>query len=111
MIAASGSDLVVVAVRGDADAREEVIGWLQAHAAHILESGFRVEITGMVVSPEARRCGVGRLLVTEAERWARGMGSEVIVVRSNAQRVESHLFYPALGFRESKRQVVYRKNF
>jgi GNAT superfamily N-acetyltransferase len=84
---------------------------LQAHAAHILESGLRVEITGMIVSPEVRRCGVGRLLVTEAERWAREKGAEVIVVRSNAQRVESHLFYPALGFRESKRQVVYRRNF
>jgi hypothetical protein len=52
-----------------------------------------------------------RLLVAEAERWAREKGAEGVVVRSNAQRVESHLFYPALGFQESKRQVVYRKNF
>jgi GNAT superfamily N-acetyltransferase len=120
-VTGSGPDLVLVAVRMGGERsnssrqsqaqNEEVVGWLQAHAAHILESGFRVEITGMVVSPETRRHGVGRLLLTEAERWAREKGAGAIVVRSNTQRVESHLFYPALGFRESKRQVVYRKNF
>jgi GNAT superfamily N-acetyltransferase len=124
VIGASRCDLVVVAVRAkflrqserESNGRSEeqngeVVGWLQAHAADILESGFRVEITGMIVSPEVRRCGVGRLLVADAEKWAREKGAGVVVVRSNAQRVESHFFYPALGFRESKKQVVYRKNF
>ncbi len=105
-ILASSSDLVIVATQpGDV-----VVGWLQAHASMILESGFRAEITGLVVSPEARRSGAGRALVAEADRWARQLGAEAIVVRSNVQRVESHLFYPALGFAGTKTQQVYRKS-
>jgi GNAT superfamily N-acetyltransferase len=97
--------LIIVA----ADAAGAVVGWLQAHAATILESGFRVEITGLIIAPEQRRRGWGRLLVLEAEQWARSIGAEAVVVRSNVQRVESHAFYPALGFSATKTQKVYRK--
>jgi GNAT superfamily N-acetyltransferase len=75
----------------------------------VLESGFRVEINGLIVSPEARRRGVGRALVSRAEEWALQVGAEAIVVRSNVQRIESHAFYPALGYDVSKTQTVYRK--
>jgi predicted N-acetyltransferase YhbS len=101
----SSSDLVIVAV----DSSNKVVGWLQAHAAHIIESGFRVEITGLIVSSESRRCGAGTALVAEAERWAIAKSAEAIVVRSNVQREESHLFYPALGYTPTKMQKVYRK--
>ena len=101
----SENDLVLVAVNDAGVA----IGWIQAHASHVLESGFRVEIAGLIVSPDARRCGVGRALVSRAEEWARKLGAEAIVVRSNVQRVESHAFYPALGYDVSKTQTVYRK--
>ena len=101
----SENDLTLVAVN-DAGA---VIGWIQAHASHVIESGFRVEITGLIVSPDVRRCGVGRALVSRAEEWARQIAAEAIVVRSNVQRVESHAFYPALGYNVSKTQTVYRK--
>jgi GNAT superfamily N-acetyltransferase len=104
-IAQSDADLLVVAVT----AQEEVAGWLQAHASHIVESGFRVEITGLIVSPSARRRGAGRALVAEAESWARGLEAEALVVRSNLQRHESHPFYAALKFEPTKTQQVYRK--
>jgi predicted N-acetyltransferase YhbS len=104
-ILASTTELLIVAV----DASGGVVGWLQAHAAHIVESGFRVEITGLIVSPAFRRQGVGRSLVANAEHWARTASAEAIVVRSNAKRLESHAFYPALGYASIKTQVVYRK--
>jgi GNAT superfamily N-acetyltransferase len=105
-ILAADTDLLIVAV----DSSDTPIGWLQAHAAHIVESGFRVEITGLIVSPAARRRGVGRALVAEAEHWARTLSAEAVVVRSNAKRVESHRFYPALGYARTKTQEVYRKS-
>jgi len=98
--------LVIVAVL-----KEEIVGWLQVHASVVLESGFRAEIVGLIVSEEFRRCGVGRGLVQRAERWAKEIGAESVVVRSNTKRVESHIFYPALGFTSSKTQSVYRKLF
>jgi len=104
-IRASDSDLMIVAE----DPASAVVGWLQAHAAHIMESGFRVEITGLIVSAEARRRGIGRSLVMAAERWARRISARAVVVRSNVQRLESHAFYPALGYNQTKTQTVYRK--
>jgi GNAT superfamily N-acetyltransferase len=97
--------LVLVAVTKG----ETVCGWLHAHAADALESGFRVEIVGLVVGREMKRKGVGKALVEQAERWAKALGAEAIVVRSNIKRTESHAFYPALGYTESKTQKVYRK--
>jgi len=88
---------------------EKIVGWLHAHASEALESGLRAEIVGLVVSEGHRRWGVGRVLVQHAEQWARDIGAETIVVRSNTNRVESHSFYPALSYSLSKTQAVYRK--
>jgi len=86
-----------------------ICGFLQAHASTVLESGFRVEIVGLLVAERARRLGIASALVAKAEAWARELGAEVLVVRSNETRVESHIFYPKLGFAVAKKQVVYRK--
>jgi GNAT superfamily N-acetyltransferase len=100
-----GDHLVLVAQDGQGQLR----GWLQAHVSDVLESGFRVEIMGLIVSGRMRRHGAGRLLVEAAERWAREVGARAIVVRSNVNRQESHAFYPALGYTNTKTQTVYRK--
>lgn len=104
-VLASDADLLIVAV----DTTSEAVGWLQAHAAHVIETGFRVEILGLVVADKVRRRGAGRLLVKEAESWARSLSAGAIVVRTNTKRLESHPFYLALGYTTTKTQVVYRK--
>jgi predicted N-acetyltransferase YhbS len=103
-IAGQTDQLMIVAVT-----QEKIVGWLQAHASMVLESGFRVEITGLVVDSTHRGRGVGRSLVRQAEQWAAGLGAEAVVVRSNLQRAESQRFYPALGYERTKTQAVYRK--
>ena len=105
-ILGSDSNLMIVAV----DPGGRVVGWLQACAGHRVQTGSRVEITGLVVDAEVRRRGVGRRLVGEAVRWAQGRSAEAVVVRSNVQRAESHRFYPALGFDLSKTQAVYQRD-
>jgi predicted N-acetyltransferase YhbS len=105
-ISASSADLLVVAT----DPSGEPVGWLQAHAAQLIEFGFRVEIVGLIVSTAARRKGIGRSLVAAAERWAKSIRAPAIVVRSNVQRTGSHAFYPALNFSATKTQNVYRKS-
>jgi len=102
---ARDDQLVLVAEHPPGD----VVGWLQASTNEPLESGFRAEIVGLVVSDRARRQGVGRQLVARAEQWAAARGAPAIVVRSNLKRVESHAFYPALGYTSTKNQAVYRK--
>lgn len=91
------------------DDRGEVCGWLHAFGADYIESGFRVEIAGLVVARAARRSGMGSRLVAVAEQWAREIGAEFISVRSNINRAESHPFYRKLGYELNKTQQVYRK--
>jgi GNAT superfamily N-acetyltransferase len=86
-----------------------VCGWLQAHCCDALESGFRVEIAGLVVLEAMRRRGIGRSLLAQAETWAAEISAETVIVSSNAKRVESHAFYPSLGYIPSKTQVVCRE--
>ena len=51
-IAGRDDQLVLVAV-----VEEMVVGWIQAHACDVLESGFRVEVVGLIVDAGHRRCG------------------------------------------------------
>jgi ribosomal protein S18 acetylase RimI-like enzyme len=99
------SDLLLVAV----DASDKAVGFIQAHRVCIIELGFRVEILGLVVSSSARRSGIGRRLIDEAERWAKSIGAEAVSVRSSTKRIEAHIFYPALGYTKIKTQAVYAK--
>jgi len=104
-ISGSDRDLLLVAV----DASDMAVGFVQAHRVCIIEVGFRVEILGLVASSSARRSGIGRRLIEEAERWAKSIGAEAASVRSNTKRTEAHLFYPALGYKKIKTQAVYEK--
>jgi GNAT superfamily N-acetyltransferase len=105
MKAISGSDLLLVAVT----AADRPIGFIQASRFCIIEAGFRVEILGLVVSSTARRSGIGRKLLAEAERWAQRIGIETVIVRSNTKRTEAHDFYPAMDYELIKTQAAYRK--
>ncbi len=86
-----------------------VSGWIAVERRLLLESGFKAEITGLVVALQARRTGVGQALVLVAERWATELGLEIMIVRSNIARTESHLFYRDIGYDTEKTQQVYRK--
>jgi len=86
-------------------------GWMHVARRATLESGEFAEILGLVVDTAARRGGVGRALVADAERWMRVQRLPRLTVRSNATRAESHDFYPALGFARVKTQQVYSKAF
>ncbi len=99
------ADLLLVAT----DPNDKAMGFIQAHRVCIIEVGIRVEILGLVVSSKARRMGIARRLISEVELWARRNGSDLISVRSNTQRAEAHIFYPAMGYKKIKTQAVYEK--
>ena len=102
-----GSGSYFVAVAEDAS---DVVGWVAAERRLLLESGVRVELVGLIVAQSARRCGTGRALVAAAEEWALAQGVNVISVRSNVARVESHPFYERLGYKRTKTQHAYSKH-
>jgi len=86
-----------------------LLGWIAVEGRMTLESGERAEIVGLVVSAQARRQGVGRMLTDDAEQWARSLGFASLVVRSNVLRDASHAFYRRQGYAHRKTQHVYAK--
>ena len=92
-----------------AESDGHVCGWVHAYVQQSIVLGERGEILGLVVSQGMRRRGVGRLLMEAGEGWVRDRGLDMIVLRSNLQRPESHAFYPAIGYEHFKSQAAYRK--
>lgn len=86
-----------------------VIGWVHVQERHLIETEVRAEVTAMVVEGGHRRRGAGRLLMAQAERWAREHGCEAVILRSNVIRTWAHAFYEALGYRILKTQKVFLK--
>lgn len=101
---ASGTGVVLVA-----DAGPGLVAWGSAELRMSLETGPRVEITGLVVDASARRLGIGRLVVKHLEDWAVDQNCPILLVRSNVTRPESHPFYEGLGYARTKTQHSYRK--
>ena len=83
-----------------------VKGWIHVFVARRAGSSAFVEIGGLVVLPDCRRQGIGKRLVEHAMKWSRAEGLRVRV-RCNAKRTQTHEFYRAVGFTDSKTQLVF----
>ena len=93
-----------------ADVNAEVVGWIEVVIETTVVSDAQAEILGMVVDGRHRGKGVGSMLLSRAEEWARERGVRRIRVRSNVVRERTHEFYLERGNTETKRQVVFQKD-
>jgi GNAT superfamily N-acetyltransferase len=90
-------------------ASKEVIGWTHVSVAHLLETGTRAEINGLIVADGQRSLGAGALLLDAAEAWARKNGAREMSVRSKVERERAHKFYLRQGYDHYKTQKAFRK--
>jgi GNAT superfamily N-acetyltransferase len=91
---ASGRSAALVAEHAD-----EVAGVLTLHTVPVLhEPGDWCRVTVLVVGAAARRRGLGRALVAEAEAMARARGCVRIEVTSALHRAGAHELYRSMGF-------------
>jgi GNAT superfamily N-acetyltransferase len=86
-----------------------VIGWVHVFVRQLLSVGRHAELGGIVVLAEQRGHGLGRLLMEQAEGWARDRGCEVVYVRSNMNRERAHRFYEGIGYEQIKTSRVFLK--
>jgi ribosomal protein S18 acetylase RimI-like enzyme len=92
-----------------ADVDGEVMGYNSVSANYELLNGIQARIEGLVVDESTRGMGVGRMLMEEAEEWAREKGSKSVKLGSNVKRVEAHKFYEKIGYTRAKEQAAFKK--
>lgn len=66
-------------------------------------------VEGWFVDPDMRQQGIGRRLVTAAERWAAAQGCKEMASDAHLENTVSLAAHQALGFEESSRAVHLRK--
>jgi GNAT superfamily N-acetyltransferase len=86
-----------------------VIGYIHILPKELLISIASVEIGELIVNKNYRRKGIGKQLIEKVEQWAIENEYKSIIVGSSNKRVESHLFYPSVGYNYLKEQVLYCK--
>lgn len=104
----------IAAVRANADddvllAEEAgmVVGLVAIHSFEMLHQPGRLgRITALIVSPSARRRGVGRRLLLAAESRLRASGCIKLEVTSGEARSGAHGFYAAHGYVEQRVHFV-----
>jgi GNAT superfamily N-acetyltransferase len=104
ILARSEEQLVVAEIDG------RVVGWLHAAASECVEEELFAVICGLVVDASLRRTGIGKMLITWAEEWARQRGCSVIRLWSSVGRKASHRFYEQMGYTIIKTQHAFAKS-
>ena len=93
-LSATGWDPILLA-----EADGVVVGLLASHRCRMLQYAKPVmRITALVVGRNARRRGVGRLLMQHAEQMADAQGCEFVELTSAADRADAHAFYRSIGY-------------
>ena len=88
----------------------KIAGFLNVFVMRTIDSDARTEIAALVVDDAHRSLGVGKVLIEQAEAWARKNGCRAIGLRSNVIRERAHRFYERLGYEHYKTQKTFRKN-
>ena len=92
-----------------AESDGDLVGWVHVVISEFVESGSFAVIGGLVVDRGYRKKGIGRLLVAQAEAWARSQGCSIVRLWSSTERTESHRFYEQLGYANIKTQFSFVK--
>jgi len=86
-----------------------VVGWVHVYVGQLVVKDRQAEIGGLVVDEGYRRCGIGQLLMQQAEQWARAKECWAVYLRSNIVRKGAHVFYERIGYSDVKTQLAFRK--
>ena len=86
-----------------------VIGMIHLFGRPALEKPAEAVVQMLVVERSARKLGVGKLLVAEAERWARTNGLASVSLHTRIDRLDASRFYERLGYRRAATSHYMRK--
>jgi ribosomal protein S18 acetylase RimI-like enzyme len=90
-----------------AESGERAVGLLSFHCIPLFHAdGLLGRITSLIVAPEYRERGIGRLLVAAAEDFARAHNCIRLEVTSGDHRPDAHAFYERLGYKVASRRFI-----
>jgi ribosomal protein S18 acetylase RimI-like enzyme len=92
-----------------AEIKGRVTGLMHVFARPAVENPREAVVQSLVVDAAYRRTGVGRSLMTAAERWGSEHDCRSVVLSSNITRAPAHAFYERLGYRVSATSYILRK--
>ena len=84
-----------------------VVGFISLHVQHLLHhSKPTCEIQELIVLPESRGFGVGKLLIEAVEKIAHSIQPEEIELTTSIFRVKAQAFYRELGYEQTHNKFV-----
>lgn len=101
-------DAVFVAVEAD----HSLVGFIELRVRNSAEGSEQIAVPfveGWFVRTDYRGRDVGKLLMQEAERWARLRGFRELGSDADLENLASHRAHAALGFEETERLVCFLK--
>lgn len=88
----------------------EVIGWVHMYILPLVIVERCAEIGGIIVDDRYRQRGIGRLLISQAEIWARERDCRLMRIRSRIEREYAHAIYKEIGFKILKTSLTFTKD-
>ena len=90
-----------------AESDSRVVGALSFHCIPLFHAeGYLGRITSLIVTPDHRQRGIGRLLVFAAEQFAWSRKCSRVEVTSGDHRLDTHAFYEHLGYQLDCRRFI-----
>jgi GNAT superfamily N-acetyltransferase len=86
-----------------------IIGFLHLYERPAFDKPPEVIVQAIVVHQSARGTGIGKTIMSMAERWAIERGYSSIALTSNVSRSGAHSFYNRLGYQIEATSHLFRK--
>jgi GNAT superfamily N-acetyltransferase len=86
-----------------------IVALMHVFARPALEKPMEAIVQALVVDDACRGGGVGRRMMSVAERWAVDRGYRLLSLSSQVDRDDAHAFYQALGYDISSTAHTLRK--
>jgi GNAT superfamily N-acetyltransferase len=86
-----------------------VVALCHVYARPSLDKPPEAIVQALVVDLASRGSGVGKIMMTAVETWARDRGFTSVALTSSVTRAEAHAFYETIGYQRAATSYMFRK--